>query len=116
MLVLLHGRNGRKEDLLPVAERFAAAGFRCVLPDLPAHGDHLQSPIQYATGASEKGFANRVLLDARGFLSNRNNGKDIDDNNAGIWRMSLGGAYAIEAAASKPENWQAIIIVASFDT
>jgi hypothetical protein len=38
ILVLLHGRKGRKEDLLPVAERFAAAGFRSVIPDLPAHG------------------------------------------------------------------------------
>lgn len=39
-LVLVHGRRGRKEDYLLIAERFCAAGFRCVLPDLPAHGDH----------------------------------------------------------------------------
>ena len=38
-LILLHARKGRKEDLLPVAERFAAAGFRCLIPDLPAHGE-----------------------------------------------------------------------------
>jgi len=39
-LILLHGRSGRKEDHLPIAERFCAAGFRCVIPDLPGHGDN----------------------------------------------------------------------------
>ncbi|HSI62546.1 MAG TPA: hypothetical protein VLE43_05485, partial [Candidatus Saccharimonadia bacterium] len=45
-LVLLHGHKGRKEDYLPVAERLCAVGFRCILVDLPGHGDH---PAPYAT-------------------------------------------------------------------
>lgn len=50
-LVMMPGRNGGKEDLLPVAERFCAVGFRCLLPDLPAHG---KSPMKICTfGASE---------------------------------------------------------------
>ena len=42
-LVLLHGHTGRKEDHLPVAERLCAAGFGCLLLDLPGHGDHPDS-------------------------------------------------------------------------
>ena len=38
-LVLTHGRKGRKEDYLPIAERLCAVGFRCVIPDLPGHGE-----------------------------------------------------------------------------
>ncbi|NQW99491.1 hypothetical protein HQ447_02445 [bacterium] len=36
--VLVHGRKGRKEDYLPIAERLCASGFRCVIPTLIAHG------------------------------------------------------------------------------
>ena len=35
---LLHGRGGRKEDLLWVAKRLVAADLRCVLYDARAHG------------------------------------------------------------------------------
>ena len=45
-LVLVHGRKGRKEDYLLIAERLCAVGFRCILPDMPAHGEH---PEAYAT-------------------------------------------------------------------
>lgn len=39
-LLILHGHGGRKEDSLPIAERFCAAGYNCLLPDLPGHGNH----------------------------------------------------------------------------
>ena len=39
-LLILHGRSGIKEDYLPVAERFCAVGFRCIIPDLPGHGNN----------------------------------------------------------------------------
>ncbi|MEI6178389.1 MAG: hypothetical protein WCS43_15965, partial [Verrucomicrobiota bacterium] len=58
-LVLTHGRKGRKEDYLPIAERLCAAGFRCVIPDLPGHGDH---PANIATyGVREAGLPGRML-------------------------------------------------------
>lgn len=107
VLVLLHGRNGRKEDLLPVAERFVAAGFKCVLPDLPAHGNNAKQVMRYATAENEKDFANNVLLDARTFFATH--------EKAGIWGMSLGGAYAVAAVATQPKQWQAMVIVSSFN-
>lgn len=36
---LLHGRSGLKEDMLAVAERFVAAGYRCVVYDARCHGE-----------------------------------------------------------------------------
>ena len=39
-IVMLHGHKGRKEDFLPMAERFCAAGFRCLMVDLPGQGEN----------------------------------------------------------------------------
>src|SRR6478672_12129318 len=61
-LVLVHGRKGRKEDYLPIAERLCAAGFRCVIPDLPAHGDHPGTIATY--GVREATLPARVLDEA----------------------------------------------------
>ncbi|MBL9133687.1 MAG: hypothetical protein JNG86_20930, partial [Verrucomicrobiaceae bacterium] len=49
VLVLTHGRRMRKEDMLFVAERFCAAGFRCIVFDLPGHGDHPGEVAGYGT-------------------------------------------------------------------
>jgi len=38
MVVFLHGRGGRKEDILSLAQRFVAGGYRCVVYDARAHG------------------------------------------------------------------------------
>lgn len=38
-IIMLHGRGGRKEDSLPIAERFVAAGFQCLCLDLRAMGE-----------------------------------------------------------------------------
>lgn len=65
ILALLHGRKGRKEDLLPVAERFAGAGFRSVIPDLPAHAESSIATLKFATDRSESELAARVLEEAR---------------------------------------------------
>lgn len=37
-VVFLHGRGGRKEDMLSLAQRFVAGGYRCVVYDARAHG------------------------------------------------------------------------------
>lgn len=106
-LVLLHGRRGRKEDNLPIAERFCAAGFRCILPDLPAHGEH---PASIATfGLTEASLpANALHHAARTF--------GFPPQPAGLWGISMGGSVAMyAAAASGPDTWSSMVIVASFD-
>jgi alpha-beta hydrolase superfamily lysophospholipase len=109
ILVLLHGRSGRKEDLLPVAERFAAAGFKCVIPDLPAHGDSPLDSAHFATAPLERDIADKVLSDAREYFGEHN-------SPAGIWGVSMGGAFAIQAVSQSPQAWKAAVIVSSFDS
>jgi alpha-beta hydrolase superfamily lysophospholipase len=108
IVVLLHGRAGRKEDLLPVAERFVATGFRCLIPDLPGHGE---SPLPYATfGASEfeRALPNRVLGDAQREFG-------LAEEPAALWGISMGGAIAVRAASESPDLWKALIVLNVFD-
>lgn len=106
-LVLTHGRKGRKEDYLPIAERLCAAGFRCVIPDLPGHGDH---PTDIATyGLREAGLPALVLDEAAlkyGF----------EKHPAGLMGMSMGGSVAVHAANRTDAPWEALVVVASFDS
>lgn len=108
-LVLLHGRTGRKEAMPGIAERFCAAGFRCVIPDLPAHGE---SPIGFQTfGATEfeGGIARTVLAEA-----SRKHG--FAPRPAGLFGMSMGGAFAVSAAGRHPEDWSAVVLLSTFDS
>ncbi len=107
-LILLHARKGRKEDLLPVAERFAAAGFRCLIPDLPAHGESMARTMKFAADPIEGALPAQVLHEARRKFA-------LSDEPAGLWGLSMGGAYAIRAAADSPQLWSSIIVVSGFD-
>ncbi len=105
-LVLVHGRNGRKEDYLPIAERLCAVGFRCVLPDLPAHGDH---PAGVVTGGlAERHLPAQALAEAAKTFG-------FDPQPAGLFGISMGGSVAVHSAAEPDSPWRALVIVASFD-
>ena len=111
IVVLLHGRNGRKEDLLPVAERFVAAGFRCLIPDLPAHGDSPLPAMAFGSSTFERSLPRRILTDARQHFH-------LPNEPAVLWGMSMGGAFAV-SAASEPalppdQPWNALMVVSSF--
>jgi len=104
-LVLLHGYGGRKEDHLPVAERFCAAGFRCIVPDLPGHGDN---PSPTATfGKNEVRLVEELLDDASKRFR-------FDPSAAGLFGISQGGAIALQTAAQPGSRWKAVASVASF--
>jgi pimeloyl-ACP methyl ester carboxylesterase len=105
-LVLLHGRTGRKEDYLPIAERLCAAGFRCIIPDLPAHGDNPYPVTTY--GALEVMVPEGVLDDAaREFR--------FDPQPAGLMGMSMGGSFAVHSAGMSAGPWKALVVLCSFD-
>ena len=106
-LVLVHGRKGRKEDYLPIAERLCAAGFRCVIPDLPAHGDH---PANIATyGVREADLPARVLDEAAMKFG-------FEKQPVGLMGMSMGGSVAIHAANLPNAPWKALVVISSFDS
>lgn len=105
-LVLIHGRKGRKEDYLAVAERFCAAGFRCVIPDLPAHGAHPGSTATY--GLREAKLPARILREASEKFG-------FNTDPSGLMGMSMGGSVAVHAAALDASPWRALAVIASFD-
>jgi uncharacterized protein len=104
-LVLLHGYSGRKEDYFPVAERFCAAGFRCIVIDLPGHGEN---PATTATfGKNEVQLVESVLDDAAGRFH-------FSPTHCGLFGLSQGGAIALQAAARPGSRWSAIASVSAF--
>ncbi|BCU78707.1 alpha/beta fold hydrolase [Luteolibacter sp. LG18] len=104
-IVLLHGFCGRKEDNLPIAERLCAVGFRCILPDLPGHGEN---PAASATfGHRENSLPADLLDDAAKRFS-------FAPAPAALFGISQGGAIALQAAGRDDHRWSSIVSVASF--
>jgi uncharacterized protein len=106
-LILLHGHTGRKEDHLPVAERFCAAGFRCLLPDLPGHGDH---PARYASfGVHEASLPQELLREASARFG-------FESEPCALFGISQGGAIALQAAVRPGEKWFAVAELSAFSS
>lgn len=104
-VVLLHGRGGRKEDGLPIAERFCAAGLRCILIDLPAHGDNLNPVASF--GLHEWDLPNQAVLEATRQFG-------VPARPRALWGLSQGGSVAVYAAAHG--SWDALVVLSSFTT
>ncbi len=104
-IVLLHGHAGRKEDHLPVCERFCAAGFRCLILDLPGQGDH---PAPFGTfGVKEAPLVERIFDEASKRFA-------FMPAPAFLFGLSQGGAIALQTAARNPAKWQAVASLATF--
>jgi pimeloyl-ACP methyl ester carboxylesterase len=104
-VILLHGHTGRKEDHLPICERLCAAGFRCLLLDLPGHGDH---PSRIATfGKNESSLVEDILADAKNTFG-------FPEQPTFLFGISQGGAIALQIAAHHPERWRAVASAAAF--
>jgi len=107
-LVLLHGKNGRKEDLLPVAERYVTLGFSCLLIDLPCHGESNVETLYYGTKVYEQHYVDEVLDDASHYI--------MLDKPLAIWGISLGGAFAIRNVAHSKYTFNRMVLVSTFDS
>lgn len=104
-IVMFYGHHGRKEDHLPICERFCAAGFRCLLLDIPGQGDH---PAAVGTfGLNESALAGQALADASVRFA-------FPASPACLFGVSQGGAIALQAAAREPAKWKAVASVATF--
>jgi pimeloyl-ACP methyl ester carboxylesterase len=106
-VVLLHGHGGRKEDHLPICERFCAAGFRCIVLDLPGQGEH---PALYGTfGLREAPLVEKLLDDASSRFA-------FPPSPTFLFGVSQGGAVALQTAARNPEKWTAVTSIATFSS
>lgn len=88
---LLHGRDGCKEDLLLIAERFCAAGLNCVLVDHRAHG---RSEGRFCTYGRLEQHDLSAVIDA----AEAKFGENLRP--IALWGISLGGAIALQTAAA----------------
>lgn len=105
-LLILHGRGGMKEDYLPVAERFGAVGFQCVIPDLPAHGKNKEKYTTYGVLEAE------MVLECFQEAARKYGFAEIP---SAILGQSMGGSVAIHTAALDDSPFGCIVIIASFD-
>lgn len=104
-VVLLHGHGGRKEDHLPICERFCAAGYRCIVLDLPGQGEH---PAAFGTfGVKEAPLVERLFDEAAARFA-------FAPSPAYLFGISQGGAIALQTAARNPGKWQAVASLATF--
>ena len=106
-LILLHGRKGSKEDLLPIAERYVAAGFRCLIPDLPGHGSNPLDRSYFGTNPeNQEALLSMVLTEetATNFTKK-----------PALLGMSMGGSFACQLAGANSEAFSKVLIINSFD-
>lgn len=113
-LFLLHGRGGRKEDMLAVAQRFVAADFRCVVYDARGHG---RSGGVYCTfGKHEVRDLQSVASAIDGKLRDRGE----KAGSVGLFGNSLGAAVALQSLTScrlpgkGATPTEAVVVVAPF--
>lgn len=104
-IVMLNGHGGRKEDHLPVCERFCAAGFRCLTPELPGHGDHPSATASF--GKQESAWIEACVDDLHDRFALR-------PQPVFLYGVSQGGAIALQTAAANPSRWAGVISTASF--
>jgi alpha-beta hydrolase superfamily lysophospholipase len=104
-VVMLHGRGGIKEDAFPVAERFVAAGFRCLIYDARAHGE---SGGEFCTyGARETADVSSVVDTARRRFGGREIGPLV------AFGISQGAAVTLQALPGE-NRLRAAVVVAPF--
>ena len=105
-LLILHGRKGMKEDYLSVAERFCAAGFVCVIPDLPGHGSN---PERFTTYG---------VLEAPKILECFNEAVekyDLRSDYNAVFGQSMGGSEAVHLVTEDDTVFTSMVLLATFD-
>lgn len=106
---LLHGRSGVKEDMLAIAERFVAGGYRCVVYDARCHGESGGEACTF--GHRETSDFSAVLDRTLALLAER--GQDPGQV-CGVG-VSLGASVLLQSLPGEP-RLSAVVAVAAFAT
>lgn len=106
-IILLHGRGGRKEDMLSVAQRFVAADYRCIVYDARAHG---KSEGDFCTfGIEEVGDLTTLI----NFYEDHLQAQGDSLGPVGVFGNSLGGSVVLQSLNNEPRI-KAAVAVAPF--
>lgn len=106
---LLHGRSGKKEDMLAIAERFVAAGYRCLVYDARCHGGSDGENCTF--GHAEKGDFRSILDHTLARLAARGE----DPGQLCAVGISLGASVILQSLPDEP-RLGAVVAVAPFAT
>src|SRR5690606_25653511 len=106
---LLHGRGGMKEDMLAIAERFVAGGYRCVVYDARCHGESGGAACTF--GHRETRDFSAVLDRTAALLVERGE----DPGQVCAVGISLGAAVLLQSLPGEP-RLSAVVAVAPFAT
>ncbi len=101
-VVMLHGRGGIKEDAFPVAERFVAAGLRCLVYDARAHGE---------SGGRHSTYGARETADLRAVIdeAHRRYGEEMLGPLV-AFGISQGAAVLLQALPDEPRLHSAVVV------
>jgi pimeloyl-ACP methyl ester carboxylesterase len=98
---LFHGFGNTKEQMLPIAKRLTAVGFRCVAWDSRGHGKSGGERASY--GMREVDDALRVIKASRK-RDHRPQGKDV------FWGYSMGAAVALQTLPEDSRAESAVLL------
>lgn len=106
---LLHGRSGKKEDMLAVAERFVAADYRCLVYDARCHGESDGENCTF--GYAERGDFQAVLDQTLALLASRGE----PPGQLCAVGISLGASVLLQSLPDEP-RLSSVVAVAPFAT
>jgi pimeloyl-ACP methyl ester carboxylesterase len=104
---LLHGLGNSKEQMLPVARKLSAAGFRCIAWDSRGHGK--TGGTRATFGTKEVDDTLRVMAEARRMKGTPRKEPEV------IWGYSMGTAVALQTLPHMPRAKGAVLLAPMSD-
>lgn len=115
-LVLLHGKDGRIEDMVPFAYLLAARGYASIIPEVVGHGERSTGvplfnadPLKMREGFIESVGDIRRSIDVLGTLP------EVDSNRVGLLGISMGAILGTLTTALDDRLRTAVLIVGGGD-
>ncbi|MEM3546832.1 MAG: acetylxylan esterase [Candidatus Bathyarchaeia archaeon] len=112
-IVFLHGYDGRKEDILPLAEVFSKEGYAFLSIDAPLHGERREpGKVLYSPNIEElKSNVVQTVLDLRRGIDFLEQRPEIQCEKIGYAGGSMGGIIGSLFISVEPRIKAAVIVV-----
>lgn len=103
----VHGNAGTVRDHLAFSQHLADAGFHVLLFDYRGYGK--SSPSRFLR-------RDALMEDTRAAWDAMRARPDVDASRTGVFGVSLGGAFAVQLAAERPDEVRALCTVSAFSS